>query len=54
MIKLARIAPETVIPMATSTPADAVGASGYGRIRTGNAGVLVLMDKDWELAEVIG
>ena len=54
MIRLAHIAPEKVIPMATSTPADAVGASGYGRIKAGNAGVLVLMDKDWELFEVIG
>jgi N-acetylglucosamine-6-phosphate deacetylase len=54
MIKLAHIAPETVIPMATSTPADSVGAAGYGRIKPGNCGVLVLMDKDWELTEVIG
>lgn len=54
MITLAHIAPEAVIPMATSTPADSVGASGFGRIKAGNAGVLVLMDKNWELAEVIG
>ena len=54
MITLAHIAPEQVIPMATSTPADSVGASGYGRIQPGNAGVLVLMDENWELAEVIG
>ena len=47
MITLARIAPETVIPMATSTPADAVGAKGFGRIEPGAVGVIALMDKDW-------
>lgn len=50
MIVLARIAPQTVIPMATSTPADAVGAKGYGRIEPGAAGVLALMDGDWHFA----
>ena len=53
MIRLAGIAPETVIPMATSTPADAVGAKGYGRIQPGACGVLALMDKDWRFAGVI-
>lgn len=53
MILLAGIPPETVIPMATSTPADAVGASGFGRIQPGNDGTLVLMSPDWQLAGVI-
>ena len=53
MIKLAGLAPETVIPMATSTPADSIGAKGYGRIELGAAGVLVLMDGDWQLTDVI-
>ena len=53
MITLAKIAPEQVIPMATSTPADSVGAKGYGRIEPGAAGVLALMDADWNLAGVV-
>ena len=53
MIRLAQIAPETVIPMATSTPADSIGAKGYGRIQPGACGVLTLMDADWNLAGVI-
>lgn len=53
MITLAGIAPEEVIPMATSTPADAVGATRYGRIECGAAGVLVLMDAQWRLADVL-
>ncbi len=53
MIQLAKMPPETVIPMATSTPADSIGAKGYGRIEAGNAGVLVLMDKDWNFAGVV-
>ncbi|MBQ2990039.1 MAG: N-acetylglucosamine-6-phosphate deacetylase [Clostridia bacterium] len=53
MITLAGIAPEKVIPMATSTPADAVGAKGFGRIQPGDAGVLVLMDKDWNFTGVV-
>lgn len=54
MITLARIPPETVIPMATSTPADSVGAKGYGRIEPGAAGVLALMDAGWNLCGVVG
>lgn len=50
MIVLARIPPETAVPMATSTPADSVGAKGYGRIAPGAAGVLALMDADWRFA----
>ena len=53
MITLARIAPETVIPMATSTPADSVGAKGYGRIEVGGCGVLALMDAQWGFAGVV-
>lgn len=53
MITLAGIAPETVIPMATSTPADAVGAKGFGRIAPGAVGVLALMDRDWRFAGIV-
>ena len=50
LIKLARSAPETAVAMATSTPADSVGARDFGRIRPGAAGVLALMDGDWNFA----
>jgi len=53
MITLAKIAPEEVIPMATSTPADSVGAKGFGRIEPGYCGVLALMDENWDFAGVI-
>ena len=53
MITLAGIAPEEVIPMATSTPADSVSAKGFGRIEPGAAGVLALMDGSWNFAGVI-
>ena len=53
MITLARIAPETVIPMATSTPADSIGAKGFGRIEPGACGVLALMDADWTFSGVV-
>ena len=53
MITLAHIAPETVIPMATSTPADSVGAADFGRVAPGKAGVLVLMDREWNRAGVL-
>ena len=53
MIRLAKIPPETAVPMATSTPADALGETKYGRIRPGAAGVLALMDGDWNFAGVI-
>ncbi len=53
MITLAGIAPEEVIPMATSTPADSIGAKGFGRIQPGYAGVLALMDKNWDFAGVV-
>lgn len=53
MITLAHMPPETVIPMATSTPADSVGAKGFGRIEPGACGVLALMDSEWRLTGVI-
>ena len=53
MIRLAGIAPEQAAAMATSTPADAIGAADYGRIRPGAAGVLALMDENWEFAGVL-
>lgn len=53
MITLAHIRPEEVIPMATSTPADALGAKTLGRIQPGAYGVLALMDMDWRFAGVI-
>ncbi len=53
MITLAKIDPETVIPMATSTPADSVGAKGFGRIQAGDAGVLALMDHNWDFVGVV-
>lgn len=53
MITLAGIEPEKVIPMATSTPADAVGANRYGHIECGAAGVLALMDAQWQFVDVV-
>lgn len=53
MITLAKLPPETVIPMATSTPADAVGAKGFGRIEPGASGVLLLMDGGWNFAGAV-
>ena len=53
MITLAKMPPEQVIPMATSTPADSIGAKGFGRIEPGAAGVLALMDGSWNFAGVI-
>lgn len=52
MIVLAHMPPEAVIPMATSTPADSIGAKGFGRIEPGACGVLALMDRDWNFAGV--
>ncbi|HIU15610.1 MAG TPA: N-acetylglucosamine-6-phosphate deacetylase [Candidatus Ventricola intestinavium] len=53
MITLAHVPPEKVIPMATSTPADSIGAKGYGRLAPGYAGVLALMDAQWRFAGVL-
>ncbi len=52
MITLAGIAPEVVIPMATSTPADSIHESRFGRIFPGACGTLVLMDEQFNLADV--
>ena len=53
MIRLAGMSPETVIPMATRTPADSVGAAEYGRIEPGAVGILALMDGNWDYAGVV-
>lgn len=53
MINMAGIAPETVIPMATSTPADSIGTAHFGRIQPGKAGFLNLMTPDWQLTAVV-
>lgn len=50
MIHVCGFAPEMVIPMATSTPADSIGAKGFGRIEVGGAGVLALMDQGFNFA----
>ena len=53
MIRLAGLKPETVIPMATSTPADSIGAVEYGRIAIGSCGILAEMDHDWSFVKAI-
>ena len=53
MIRLAHVKPEEAIPMATSTPADSVGATAYGRIKTGAAGIFALMDPEWNFAGAV-
>ena len=53
MITRAGIAPEKVIPMATSAPADSVGARGFGRIEAGYDATMVLMDENWDVIRVI-
>ena len=53
MIQKAGIAPEEVIPMATSTPARMVGAENYGKIQIGNVGILAVMDKEWKFIETL-
>lgn len=53
MICLAGIAPECVIPMATSTPADSIGASEFGRISVGACGVLAEMNPEWEFVTTV-
>lgn len=54
MITRCHIAPESVIPMATSTPAKSVGAYEYGDIAVGKAAKFVLMDGDWNFVRAIG
>ena len=53
MIVQCGLAPETVIPMATSTPAAAIQAEGFGKIAEGYAGTLVVMDKDWNFVTAL-
>ncbi len=53
MIHRAGIRPESVIPMATSTPADSIGAPDLGRIVAGACGVLVEMNQDWEFVSAV-
>ena len=53
MIQKAGIAPEEVIPMATSTPARMVGAKNYGKIQIGSTGILAAMDKEWNFIETL-
>ncbi|MBQ7486624.1 MAG: N-acetylglucosamine-6-phosphate deacetylase [Clostridia bacterium] len=53
MIHLAGLKPETVIPMATSTPADSIGAVEYGRIGIGNCGILAEMDSEWNFVKAV-
>lgn len=47
------IPPEQAIPVCTSSPADSVGLTGFGRIRIGNKGCLTRWNAGWELCEVI-
>ena len=53
MICLAGIRPETVIPMATSTPANALRASDLGRIAVGACGVLAEMTPEWNFVRTV-
>lgn len=53
MITRAGIAPEKVIPMATSAPADSIGARGFGRIEVGYDATMVIMNADWDVVRVI-
>ena len=53
MIQKTGIAPEEVIPMATSTPARMVGAKNYGKIQIGSTGILAAMDKEWNFIETL-
>lgn len=53
MITRAGITPEKVIPMATSAPADSIGARGFGRIEPGYDATMVLMDENWDVVRVI-
>lgn len=53
MITRANIAPEKVIPMATSAPAASVGLRGFGKIKKGYDGTLAIMDANWDLNRVI-
>ena len=47
------IPPENAVQMCTSTPADSIGVSDFGRIRVGNRGCLTVWDSEWNMADVI-
>ena len=53
MIRLAGISPQEAIPMATSTPADSVGASEFGRIKPGCIPIFALMKQDWAFSRTV-
>ena len=53
MITRAGIAPEKVIPMATSAPADSIGARGFGRIEEGYDATMVIMDENWNVVRTL-
>lgn len=54
MVSLGGFPVETAIPMATSSPADSVGASGFGRIAVGCRAPLLRIDDDCSIKEVVG
>ncbi len=47
------IEPTAAITMATATPADSIGAKGWGRIQVGAKAVLVRLGKDWAVKETV-
>lgn len=47
------IPPENAIQMCTSTPADSIGVTDFGRIRVGNRGCLTLWDSEWNMIDVV-
>ena len=53
MIVRCGLSPETVIPMATSTPARSVGAQTYGAIAPGKAARFALMDREWNFLRAL-
>jgi len=48
------LAPEQVIPACTSTPAESVGLTGFGRLAAGYHAPVTLWDRDWNLVKVLG
>ncbi|MBL9045716.1 MAG: N-acetylglucosamine-6-phosphate deacetylase [Tabrizicola sp.] len=53
LITQANCRPERALAMATSVPADVIGAARFGRLRPGTAADLVLLAGDWSLAAVL-
>ena len=47
------ISPEDAIQICTSSPADSIGVTDYGRIRPGNKGCLTVWDREWNMVNVI-